>query len=114
MKQLRLQSLQHSRYPLPTPLTQYETELIWSGTACYNPFEKTGRRIFSSLQMEEIEYPFHLSCIDYVEPVKVTVYSYEPRIWSENDTLFVCETTLDHTEQYRKTIVKKRDPKVSK
>ncbi len=64
--------------------------------------------------MEEIDYPFHLSCVDFVEPVKVVIYSYEPRIWSENDDLFICESTLDHAEQYKKTIVKKRDPKVSK
>ena len=113
MKQLRLLSLQHSQYPLPTSLTQYETNLIWSGTACYNPVEKSGRRIFANLQIEEIEYPFHLSCVDFVEPVKVTIYSYEPRIWSENDDLFICQSDNDNTLEYR-TIVKKRDPKVSK
>ena len=113
MKQLRLQSLQRSQYPLPTPLTQYETELIWSGSVCYNPVEQTGRRVFSNLQMEEIDYPFHLSSVDYIEPAKVIVYSYEPRIWSENDDLFICESTNDNSKEYR-SIVKKREPKVSK
>jgi hypothetical protein len=111
MRQLQLHSLQQSKYPL-TPLKQYETTLLWSGNVCYNPVEKKGRRIFANLQMEEIEYPFHLSSIDYVEKVKVVVYSSEPLIWSENDDLFICKSDVDPAKQY-KSIVKKRDPKVS-
>ena len=112
MRQLRLQSLQRSGSRL-TPLKQYETTLIWSGDACFNPVEKTGRRIFANLQMEEIDYPFHLSTVDYTEHVKVVFYSYEPLIWSENDDLFICESKVDPSAAYR-SIVKKREPKVSK
>ena len=68
---------------------------------CYNPVEKSGRRIFSNLQMEEVKYPFHLSNIDHSEKAKVIVYSYEPRIWSENDDLFVMESTRNPSEVYR-------------
>lgn len=81
---------------------------------CYNPVEKTGRRIFANLQMEEIEYPFHLSRVDYVEEAKVVFYSYAPLIWSENDDLFTCiDDAKDGSSEYR-SIVKKREPKVSK
>jgi hypothetical protein len=81
---------------------------------CYNPVEKTGRRIFANLQMEEIAYPFHLSRVDHVEKVKVVLYSNEPRIWSENDDLFICEKSVDDASKAYRSIVKKRDPKVCK
>jgi hypothetical protein len=74
---------------LPTPLKQYETTLIWSGNKCFNPVEKRGRRIFTNLQMEEIEYPFHLSSVENVEKVDYKLYSVEPLMWSENDDLFI-------------------------
>lgn len=88
-RQLSLQSLQQYKQSLPTPLKQYETTLIWSGNRCFNPVEKTGRCIFTNLQMEEIEYPFHLSSVDNVEKVAYTLYSVEPLMWSENDDLFI-------------------------
>ena len=88
-RQLRLQSLQQYKQTLPTPLKQYETTLIWSGNRCFNPIEKTGRCIFTNLQMEEIEYPFHLSSVENVEKVAYTLYSVEPLMWSENDDLFI-------------------------
>lgn len=88
-RQLRLQSLQQYKQVLPTPLKQYETSLIWSGNRCFNPIEKTGRRIFTNLQMEEIEYPFHLSSVDNLEKVDYKLYSVEPLMWSENDDLFI-------------------------
>ena len=96
-----------------TPLKQYETTLIWSNDICYNPVEKTGRRIFANLQMEDFDYPFNLSKIDNTEVVKIVVYSYEPAIWSENNDLFICEETVNTSKEYR-SIVKKRDTKVSK
>lgn len=71
------------------PLKQYETTLIWSGNRCFNPVEKSGRCIFSNLQMEEIEYPFHLSSVDNIEKVEYKLYSVEPLMWSENDDLFI-------------------------
>ncbi len=74
---------------MPTPLKQYETTLIWSGNKCFNPVEKRGRRIFTNLQMEEIEYPFHLSSVENVEKVDYKLYSVEPLMWSENDDLFI-------------------------
>ena len=88
---MKLQSLQSSSYPLPTPLETYETIILWSGTACYNTTKKTGRRMFANLQMEAVPYPSHLSKVDHIEHVKVIVYSVNPRIWSENDDLFICE-----------------------
>ena len=88
-RQVRLQSLQQYKQALPTPLKQYETTLIWSGNRCFNPIEKTGRRIFTNLQMEEIEYPFHLSSVDNLEKVEYKLYSVEPLMWSENDDLFI-------------------------
>jgi hypothetical protein len=88
-RQLSLQSLQQYKQSLPTPLKQYEATLIWSGNRCFNPVEKTGRCIFTNLQMEEIEYPFHLSSVDNVEKVAYTLYSVEPLMWSENDDLFI-------------------------
>lgn len=96
-----------------TPLKQYETNLLWVNDVCYNPVERKGRRMFANLQMEEIEYPFHLPRLDYVENVKVIIFSVEPPIWSENDDLFVCENTKSASSVYR-SIVKKRDTKVSK
>lgn len=87
---LTMQSLQRSTLVLPTPLKQYETSLLWSGMACYNTIEKTGRRLFSNKEIEMVQYPMHLSTIDYVEKVKYILYSEEPLIWSENDDLFIC------------------------
>jgi hypothetical protein len=88
-RQLRLQTLKQYKQVLPTPLKQYETTLIWSGNSCFNPVEKTGRRIFTNLQMEEIEYPFHLSSVDNLEKIEYKLYSVEPLMWSENDDLFI-------------------------
>ena len=88
-RQLSLQSLKQCKQTLPTPLKQYETTLIWSGNKCFNPVEKRGRRIFTNLQMEEIEYPFHLSSVENVEKVSYKLYSVEPLMWSENDDLFI-------------------------
>lgn len=110
-RQLRLQSLQQYKQPLPTPLKQYETTLIWSGNNCFNPVEKTGRRIFTNLQMEEIEYPFHLSSVDNLEKIEYKLYSVEPLMWSENDDLFIemqprTRTEKDPAENYRSLLSK--------
>lgn len=83
---------------------QCKTQLIWSGTACYNPVEKSGRRLFTNLQMEEIAYPFHLSTVDYVEDIEYSLFSVNPKIWSENDDLFieVIDRPEDPAKHYRK------------
>lgn len=54
--------------------------------------------------MEEVKYPFHLSNIDHSEKVNVIVYSYEPHIWSENDDLFITESTRSNYEVYKATV----------
>ena len=104
MTQLLLQSLhQHSLPVLPTPLTQYNTSLIWCGNVCYNPVDKTGRRIFANLTMEDVNYPTTLSRVDHIEDVKYVLYSSHPKIWSENDDLFIEVIKLDDpAKHYRK------------
>lgn len=54
--------------------------------------------------MEEIDYPFHLSKVDYVEEIEYTLYSVNPKIWSENDDLFieVVDRPEDPAKHYRK------------
>jgi hypothetical protein len=111
-RQLRLQSLQQYKQVLPTPLKQYETSLIWSGNRCFNPVEKTGRRIFTNLQMEEIEYPFHLSSVDNIEKVEYKLYSVEPLMWSENDDLFI--EIQESAKAPRKRVVSSQLPHVEK
>jgi hypothetical protein len=69
---------------------------------CFNPIEKTGRRIFTNLQMEEIEYPFHLSSVDNLEKIEYKLYSVEPLMWSENNDLF---TEVRSTKQPHKRSV---------
>ena len=102
--QLRLQSLQqHSLPALPTPLTQYKTQFVWCGDVCYNPKEKTARRIFADLKMEVVDYPSVLSRVDHIEDVNYVLYSSHPRIWSENDDLFIEVTKSDDpAKHYRK------------
>lgn len=101
MRQFKLQSLQKCKYPLPKPLKEYQTTLFWSGNVCFNPTEKSGRRIFSNLQMEEVEYPFHLSNIDSIEKIDYKLYSVEPLMWSENDDIFIEVIKNDSAENYR-------------
>jgi hypothetical protein len=39
--------------------------------------------------MEEVPYPQHLPYMSHTEIMTVTIYSNEPRIWSENEDLFM-------------------------
>jgi hypothetical protein len=107
-KQIKIQSLQQYKQKLPIPLKEYETTLIWSGSRCFNPVEKTGRRIFTNLQMEEVEYPFHLSSVDNTEKIDYKLYSVEPLMWSENDDLFTEVNT--HIRKKNNPPVVEQDP----
>lgn len=109
-RQISLQSLKQCKQVLPMPLKQYETTLIWSGNNCFNPVEKTGRCIFASLQMEEIEYPFHLSSVDSIETVQYKLYSVEPLMWSENDDLFIEKKQPQKTKPKLKPVLIEKDP----
>lgn len=82
---------------------QYDTQLLWCGDICYNPKEKKARRIFSNLEMEEVEYPSVLSRVDHIENVRYVLYSSHPCIWSENDDLFIeVIKPEDPAKHYRK------------
>lgn len=82
---------------------QYKTQFIWSGDICYNPKEKTARRIFANLTTEELYYPTTLSRVDHIEDVNYVLYSSHPRIWSENNDLFIeVVKSEDPAKHYRK------------
>lgn len=82
---------------------QYDTQFIWCGDVCYNPKEKSARRIFANLEMEEVEYPSVLPRVDNIENVRYVLYSSHPRIWSENDDLFIeIVKSEDPAKHYRK------------
>ena len=82
---------------------QYKTQFIWCGDVCYNPKEKTARRIFANLELEEVSYPAILPRVDHIEDVNYVLYSSKPRIWSENNDLFIeVVTPEDPAKHYRK------------
>jgi hypothetical protein len=92
MLRLKLQSLQNSSYPLPKPVKQYETVLVWSGQTCYDTVLRKGRQyvtINGEMHMKEVEYPLMLSSIEHTEAVTAVIYSFSPLIWSEDDDLFI-------------------------
>lgn len=93
---MRRLQLQNSSYPLPKPLKQYETTLIWSGQTCYDTTAQKGRRFFADgnhMVMEDVPYPQTLNNVEHTEKVLYTLYSAVPLIWSENDDLFVESTS---------------------
>jgi hypothetical protein len=82
-------------FKLPPPIRVYTTNLVWFGSKVLNPVEKTFREYMAcddpnSVIVVDMPYPNHLSRIDYVDCVKVTVYS--KCMWSENDVLFIEST----------------------
>ena len=53
--------------------------------------------------MEVVDYPSVLSRVDHIEDVNYVLYSSHPRIWSENDDLFIEVTKSDDpAKHYRK------------
>ena len=92
----RLHILPKSDFPLknlPKPHKQYTTTMIWCGKTCYDTVGHVGRSFFPEpdgvVRMEEVPYPQHLPYMSHTEIVTVTIYSNEPRIWSENEDLFM-------------------------
>jgi hypothetical protein len=79
-------------HPLPKPIKVYNTHLIWCGSRVLNPVAKTYREFAqnsdpSSVVLHELPFPNQISRIDYVDPVKIQVFS--SSIWAENDVLFI-------------------------